>query len=390
MITMLRLNLFDIHPFHSHKQLVKHPFHSRTSWSSLAITNAHTQSLFSHFASNKLNMSEADITQIFRRAPRLQNLRTLDSVEQFIHYLKKRGCTDVQIAKIMRNRPSIITVSEKKLEPKIRLLEDFGFEGQTLTKLLTSNPNILSLSLEKSLLPKMMFLKSIFGTEDALVKAMLRAPQLIGCNLEKVLKPSLAFWEGFGLSRVELSKFLRLAPSVLLRSSLTPAEAVLIDNIGLDKGSKMFKYVLIAVTVSRMETLEARIENLKFWGLSAEEIWRLFRVAPLVLNFSKETIGEKMNFVVNHLKEPANSVVKHPLLLQKSLERSVRPRFQVWQKIESTTAPGLSIFKVLEMTEERFIKIIEGHPDSEILWSIFENAVSDAPSGTKRSSRLML
>ncbi|XP_057852671.1 uncharacterized protein LOC131062943 [Cryptomeria japonica] len=390
MTIMLCPNLFDIHPFHSHKQLVKLPFHSRTSLSSLAITNAHTQSLFSHFASNKLNMSEADITRIFRLVPHLQNLRTLHSVEQCIHYLKKRGCSDVQIANMMRNQPSLITSSEKKLEPKIRLLEDFGFEGRNLTKLVTVNPSILSLSLEKNLLPKMMFLKSIFEPEDVLVKATLKAPYLIGHNLENVLKPSLAFWEGFGLSRAELSKFLQLSPKVLSRSSLMPAEVVLIENIGLDKGSKMFKYILSAVILGRMETLEARIENLKFWGLSAEEIWRIFRVAPLVLSFSKETIGEKMNFVVNHLEVPANSVVKHPVLLQKSLERSMRPRFLVWQKIESTTDLSLSIIKVLKMTEERFIKIIEEHPDSETLWTIYENAVSDAPNDTKRSSRLRL
>ncbi|GLJ24605.1 hypothetical protein SUGI_0470420 [Cryptomeria japonica] len=152
-----------------------------------------------------------------------------------------------------------------------------------------------------------------------------------------------------------------MGPRVLVRSSLTLAEAILIQNIGLDKGSKMFRYILSAVTLSRMETLEARIENLKFWGLSAKEIWQVFRIAPIVLSFSKENIGEKMKFVVNHL-----------------------------EKIESTTGHGLSILKVLMMTEGRFIKIIEGHPDSETLWTIYENAISDAPNGTKRSSSLRL
>ncbi|GLJ48303.1 hypothetical protein SUGI_1019540 [Cryptomeria japonica] len=177
---------------------------------------------------------------------------------------------------------------------------------------------------------------------------------------------------------------------VLVRSSLMLAEAVLIQNIGLDKGSKMFRYILSAMTLSRMETLEARIENLKFWGLSAEEIWQVFRIAPIVFSFSKENIGEKMKFVVNHLEVPTNSVVNHPKWLQNNLEWSMRPRFLVWQKIESTTSHDLSILKVLMMTEGRFIKIIEGHPDSETLWTIYENAISDAPNGTKRSSSLRL
>ncbi|GLJ32308.1 hypothetical protein SUGI_0650290 [Cryptomeria japonica] len=63
------------------------PFRFCNAFSTLAITNAHSQSLFSQFASSKFDMSAADITRIFKIAPSLQRLQTLEKVEQFVHML---------------------------------------------------------------------------------------------------------------------------------------------------------------------------------------------------------------------------------------------------------------------------------------------------------------
>ncbi|GLJ48061.1 hypothetical protein SUGI_1014800 [Cryptomeria japonica] len=182
---------------------------------------------------------------MFERAPSLQRLQTLDKVEQFVDMLNRYGCSEVQIAKIMMRQPQIIgTSAERIFEPKIELLEGFGFQGETLAKLLASNPSILGISLENDLLPKM------GGTEL------------------------------FGL--------LRIYPSILQRSSLTPAQVDLIREIGGDKESKAYKFIVGEVATSRIETLKAKIENLKLCGLTAEETWQVCRAAPIVLRYSKK------------------------------------------------------------------------------------------------------
>ncbi|GLJ32391.1 hypothetical protein SUGI_0651860 [Cryptomeria japonica] len=142
--------------------------------------------------------------------PRLQNLRTLHNVEQYIHSLKKHGCTEVEIAKMMKTKPQLIGILERTLEPKLQLLEDFGFVDRNLAKLLTRNPYILGYSLTNNLLPKMEFLKDVFQSQDLLVKALLRAPRLLSSSLEKTLKPSLAFWEGWGFRGEALVSFLQV------------------------------------------------------------------------------------------------------------------------------------------------------------------------------------
>ncbi|XP_057823374.1 transcription termination factor MTERF5, chloroplastic [Cryptomeria japonica] len=361
-----------------------HPFHFRNVFS----TEAQSQTLFSHFASSKLNMSEADITRIFKLAPKLQNLQTLNNVEQYVHSFRKRGFTEDQIANIIRLQPRLVGIAEGILEPRIKLLEDLGFADRNLAKFLRNNPSILSLSLKNDLLPKMEFLKNVFQSQDILIKALLRAPRLLSASLEKTLKPSLAFWEGWGFSGTKLLSFLQVNPAALTRTSLTPAQVDIIHKIGGDKESLMFKYIVSTVAIHRAETLEVKIENLKLCGFSAEEIWQLFGAYPLVFNLSKENVMKKMNFLVNNVELPANYVVKHPRILTVSLEKTLRPRFLVWQKIKSSNDFNFAFFTVLLMTEARFVsKIIRGHPESKTLWTIYENAISSASKRTKSSTK---
>ncbi|GLJ48071.1 hypothetical protein SUGI_1014990 [Cryptomeria japonica] len=267
--------------------------------------------------------------------------------------LNRCGCSEVQIAKIMMAHPQMISTSVERIsEPKIKLLEDFGFQGETLAKLLASNPSILRISLENDLLPKMEFLKNLFQSQEFLIKSLLRAPFICSYNLEKTLKPSVVFWERWGFQGTELVRLIRINPFILQRSSLTPAQADLIREIGVDKGSKMFKYIVNVVATSRKETLKAKIENFQLCGLSAEETWQVLRAAPLVLGFSKVKVRETMNFVVKDMELPANYIVKHSCLLHLNLEKIMRPRFLVWQKIKDMNGPSLSLLSVLKMTEE--------------------------------------
>ncbi|GLJ48078.1 hypothetical protein SUGI_1015130 [Cryptomeria japonica] len=356
------------------------PFHFHNAYS----THAYSQNLFSHFAFTKFNMSAADIARMFKWAPSLQRLQTLDKVEQFVDMLNRYGCSKVQIAKIMMTQPQIIGISvEGRLEPKIKLLEDFGFQGETLAKLLASNPNILSTSLENKLLPKMEFLRSLFQSQEVLIKSLLRASFIFNYNLEKTLKPSVVYWERWGFQGTELFRLLRLEPGILQRSPLTPAQAILIREIGADKESKAYKYIVSAVATGRMETLKAKIENLKLCGLTAEETWQVLRAAPVVLRYSKVRVCETMDFVVKDMELPANYIVKHYSLFYLNLEKIMRPRFIVWQKIKSLNGPSLSLFTALTMTEARFARnIIRGHPESTMLWTIYENALSNAYNHT--------
>ena len=91
-----------------------------------------------------------------------------------------------------------------------------------------------------------------------------------------------------------------------------------------------------------------------------------------------------MNFIVTNMELPANYVVKHPVLLHISFEKTLKPRFLVWQKSKSIDGSEPPFFTILQMPETRFVnKIIKEHPESIILWRIYENAISNAFNRTK-------
>ncbi|GLJ23428.1 hypothetical protein SUGI_0443410 [Cryptomeria japonica] len=160
----------------------------------------------------------------------------------------------------------------------------------------------------------MEFLQNVFQSQDVLVKALLKAPYLLNSNLEKTPEALGCFMGGMGFSRTGFARFVMINPRILLLTSLTPARIDLIHKIGGDKESKA--------------------------------------VIPALLGCSKEYVGEKMTFIVNTMEFPANYVVKHPSLLRISLEKIMRPRFLVWQKIKDMNDLGLSLLTVLTMSND--------------------------------------
>ncbi|KAH9323377.1 hypothetical protein KI387_018016 [Taxus chinensis] len=372
--------------FSSPSQLSTFPFPK--NFSTLASINVnsttvYSNNLFTEFASSKFNISSQEVARIFKYVPSLERLQNLENVEQLVHMLRKIGFNRDEIAKIMRTQPTLLKTSvERVLEPKIRLLKDLGFEGEKLAKLLRIRPSIMGISLENELLPKMVFLRSIFQSQDSLIKALLRDPSILCYNLEKILKPSLAYWEGCGFQGMELAKFIMINPGVLIRTSLTTAQVDLIDKIAIDKGSKMYKYVVSLVANSRMETLESKIDNLQLCGLSAEETWELVRACPSIFNLSQVHVKEKMEFLVN-TGFSLNFVAKHPRVISMSLERLLKPRFLVLHNMKLTNGEGHfrpeRLYTMLMMPEAKFVtEIIKGHHESTALWTVYENAIAKA------------
>eukprot|EP01018_Ginkgo_biloba_P011513 Gb_15298 [translate_table: standard] len=351
------------------------------------------ENAFRDFVVRRFNLSSADVAKIFRIAPRLEKLQTLQNVYEFIDFFKKCGCKEEEIGKIMTRHPILLTVNpDRSLEPKVQLLKDFGVAGGDLVKVLTYRPRILSTGLERGLLPRIAFLLDVFQTKEFLAKALVRTPSLLTYDLDKKLKPSLAIWEDSGIFGEELAALLLTRPSLLVRSSLTPAKIDYMQKLGVPKGTKRYKHVLTVVAVSRMETLEDKLQNLVRLGLTSEEARLLFRTSPYIFVFSKEKVQRNMDFIVNTMELPANIVVKRPYLLQLNLERTLIPRFLVLEKIKTLSElpdhKMTSIRTILKMPESTFVeKIVKGHPQSAVLSQIYEMALANASRLAKISSK---
>ncbi|GLJ32354.1 hypothetical protein SUGI_0651140 [Cryptomeria japonica] len=170
-----------------------------------------------------------------------------------------------------------------------------------------------------------------------------------------------------------------------------PEQLDLIRKIGIHKESKMYKYVVNIVVNNRIEVLEAKIENLQLCGLSPEQALELVRVDPSVLNKSEENIKKKMDFILNQMELSVDFVVKHACMLSMSFEKVIRPRFLVVQTMTAMNGAGevkpTRIGTVLKMTEAKFVaQIIQGHPESAVLWTVYKNAIANVSEISKIKS----
>ncbi|KAH9323992.1 hypothetical protein KI387_043933 [Taxus chinensis] len=280
----------------------------------------------------------------------------------------------------MMGVPTHLTTSvEKVVQPKIQLFREWGIEGEHLVNVLTNSPRILICSVEQDLLPKMLLLLKVFQSQDLFLKTVLKNPVILTHNLEKTLKPSLAFWERYGFNEMELARLIGSRLSLLQYSSLTPAKDDIFNKIGIDKGSKMYEYVLITLVTNPIERLHAIINNLQQCGLSDEEGFQLLRVFPKTLGLRKESVREKMDFIVNKMELPANSVVSYPQFLTTNLERVMKPRFLVWRTMKSMYGRkhhnGLSLHGIMFMSEKKFLSdVLKGRP---VLYSVYEMAMAN-------------
>ncbi|GLJ13064.1 hypothetical protein SUGI_0204470 [Cryptomeria japonica] len=380
----LRRNLF-----------LKTPTHFLFKFSSLAESNvsninATSENLFVHFVTTRFNITSADAGKMLKCVPSLGRLKTLDKVEQVLCMLNRYGCTEDQIAKIIRSHPSLtVTSAERVLETKIQVLKDFGVERENMPKILTSCSRILTTKLE-TLRSILELLKTVFPKQDFLIKAIVNNPQFLGNQIQKTLESSIAFWEDFGFRGTELTKFLSINPRVLKRGTLTPAQLDLISKIGIRKENGTYKYVVNIVANGRIEVLEAKIDNFQLCGLSSAQAWEVVRGYPYVLLNSEETVKKKMDFMLNHMELSVDFVAKHSRMFTMSLDKVMRPRFFVIQTMTTMNGAGevnpKRLFSMLMMKEAKFVaQIIQGHPESAALWTVYKNAIANVSETSKIS-----
>ncbi|GLJ32360.1 hypothetical protein SUGI_0651210 [Cryptomeria japonica] len=144
----------------------------------------------------------------------------------------------------------------------------------------------------------------------------------------------------------------------------------------------MYKYVMSIVAKCRIEVLEAKIVNLQLCGLSPEEAWELVRADPSILHKSEENIKKKMEFMLNHMGLSVDFVTNHPRMFTMSVDKVMRPRFLVLQSMIAMNGAGeinpTRLFTMLQIKEAKFVaQIIERHPESTALWTVYKNAIVD-------------
>ncbi|KAF7082087.1 hypothetical protein CFC21_085967 [Triticum aestivum] len=156
---------------------------------------------------------------------------------------------------------------------------------------------------------------------------------LLSHSLERVVKPNVAYLRECGLGDCDIAKLCTARPR-LIASNPEHVQAMVTcaENIGVPRGSVMFRHALLAVSsLGKEEFLlgcSARVEYLRntFRWTDAEVNIAVSKY-PSVLNRSKESLQRRSEFLISEMGLGPPYIAHRPVILGLSLEGRLRPRY---------------------------------------------------------------
>lgn len=343
-----------------------HPFITALSGNlNPSITNFTTRNLYGRWietTARSCEPSQTSVSSLHKAEPDLG--QTLVSAEGVF---RSWGCSESDVSKLFSRLPSLRKYDPESLQSKLILLNTLDITASDLVSTVKYRPRFLHNPFHEGFHDRIEYLLGLFKTKEVLRKALLRNPSLLTYSFEEKVKPIISMYEEIGITGNDLVLMLLSRPALISRTYLNDEKWDYIRKVGVSKESKMYKYVVTLVAISRMETIREKLANIEKFGFSKEEVFGLIGRSPLLMTISANKIQRNMTFICGTMKLSPRVILKMPPLLQLNLESILKPRFHLAKRIEEMgLAPKIEEGKLItsmRMKEKRFIEIfIECYP----------------------------
>ncbi|XP_074372772.1 uncharacterized protein LOC141713315 [Apium graveolens] len=256
-----------------------------------------------------------------------------------------------------------------------------GLDSADLIRIVNCRPRFLSSCIHQSFVERLGFLVELFGSREILRKAIVRNPSLLVYDLKTKTKPVIELYEKLGVVKKDLVPMLISYPTLIPRTVFNDEKMSYIRKTGVSKNSKMYKYVVCIIGISRVETIREKVANFEKFGLQDDEVLQFFGRSPLLITLSVEKVQRNMTFVLGTLKLSAKMTLNYPFLLYSNLETVLKPRVLLAEKIKDLglepQIKGPALLRALRMKDDRFARaFIFCHPEdvAQDLMECYTNA----------------
>lgn len=259
--------------------------------------------------------------------------------DSVLAFMKKHGFSDAQVSVVVRKYPRVLLCNPKKIfTPKINFFASVGFSRSEIISLLAKSQNLLFARTEDRIIPNFSKLSDLLNSKDKTETAFCikRYPDLISRNFYDKVAENIQIFKEAGVPEVSVLGWLKRQPRAFLTSPDKVKDTMEeLKKMGFNPQQSRFlkgAYVMMAMNKLRWEE---KIEHFKKLGVSEEMVKAAFRSHPWCMASSKEQIQKIMEFFVNEMGFKPVDVIKHPVLFSSSLERSITPRYSVYQVLLS-------------------------------------------------------
>lgn len=285
-----------------------------------------------------------------------QNLQKPLSV---IQLLKSHDFKDAHIAKMIEKRPRLLHCStQDNLKPKFDFFIKNGFVGRLLPELLVSDPVILTRNLGSRIKPCFKLLKSFVQNREGVVALLKRAPFFLSYGSMDSMQLNIDLLVKEGVAADRIAKLLIWQPrSILYKPDRIVYALNALKNLGLQPGDKPFVQALSVRIQSNDTAWKKKLEVIKSLGWSEEEVLRSFKRHPPLFGYSEKKIRTAMDFFIDTMKLERQSIINSPNFLGMSIDKRIRPRYNVIKVLESKELikRDKKISTLLSLSEKNFL-----------------------------------
>ncbi|CAL9102693.1 unnamed protein product [Musa textilis] len=268
---------------------------------------------------------------------------------------KLSGWSDAQVMKLMQRDPRFLCAKvETVLKPRMRSLQDMGFSDTEIVQLVTSCPRVLLL---RDIQPRINFWRSLLGSNERFLKACKTHMFLLTYSLAQKIEPSISLLRECGISDERIAHMVMTMPGCFGGIDKLKEVIKYIEESGVPRDSGQYTYALGAVMSMSRSRFDATSSILMKFGWSQPDIIALFRKCPSIWSQSKKSICDKMTFLMTEAGCELTYIVGRPVILTFSLEKRLRPRYEVlnFLKQNKLLDKEHGLLSVMLLSEEKFI-----------------------------------
>uniref|UniRef100_A0A0D3GEF5 Uncharacterized protein n=1 Tax=Oryza barthii TaxID=65489 RepID=A0A0D3GEF5_9ORYZ len=238
-----------------------------------------------------------------------------------------------------------------------RRVDELGSLGLSRSQIARLVPLALTCFRSSSVGTNLGFWLQIVGSFDKILKALRMNSSLLGSDLEKMVKPNLELLKQCGMSDVasfplNTSRLFTANPNYL-RDAVARVE-----ELGLDRSSRMFRHGLIAVALTSKESVARKIQLMEELGFSRDELLMIIRKAPQLVASSEEKIRQAAEFLKRDVGLEGWYIAHRPVLFLYSLERRLLPRHHLLKvlRMKGLLDCELDYYNTAAMSERKFVR----------------------------------
>lgn len=308
----------------------------------------------------KLGVRKSALPDLLRRYPQVLHSSVVIDLQPVVKFLRGLDIKANDIPRVIESYPELLGFKlEGTMSTSVAYLVSIGVDRRSIGAMLTRCPQILAMRVGRVIKPIVDYLMSLRLRKEVVARILEKKPYILGFNLEEQMKQNVESLLSFGVRYEALASIIAQYPEIL-GLDLKPKLILQQDffksymKIGPEDFGKLLEKMPQVAVLSQDPVLK-RIELLRAWGFSSEDITKMVVTCPQLLALNMDVMTLCFNYFRHEMNRSLRDLVDFPAYFTYSLETRIKPRFR---KL-SSKGINCSLSWFLSCSDERFAERLD-------------------------------